>query len=89
MLIDSDKESSDIKMSEEFEENPTMKDVSENSIELPSEDYPEFGPKIVKEVLEKLDQEGLDTLAAAAIENSKEEKEEKNVSIRKRECSTP
>lgn len=63
MLIENDKKSGELEIFEEFEENPVMQDISENSIELPSEDYPEFALEIVKEELEKLDQEGLDTLA--------------------------
>ena len=77
-----------IEMFKEFEENHAMLDISENFVELPSENYPKFRPKIVKELLEKLDQEGLDKLAAVAIESSKEEKEEKYIVIRKGGCST-
>ena len=66
-----------------------MKDIGENSIEFPSEDYPEFRPKIVKEVIEKLDQEGLDTLAIVATKSNREENVVTKVVMRKRECSTP
>ena len=84
VLIDIDKESDELKMFEEFEENPSMQDISENSVELPSEDYLEFRPKIVKDVLEKLDQEGFDTLVAIAKESNKEEKKETTIVIRKK-----
>ncbi len=53
-------------MLEEFEENLTMQDIGENFVELPSENYPEFRLEIIKEVLERLDQEGLDTLVVVA-----------------------
>lgn len=85
VLIDSDKEYGELEVSEEFEENPDMQDIGENTAEFPSEDYPEFRLKIVKEVIEKLDQEGLDTLAT---ESSREENVVTIIVMRKGEFST-
>ena len=75
VLINSDKEFDEIEMSKEFEEDIAMQEISENSAKLPLENFPKFRPKLVIEVLKKLDREGLDTLAIVAIEYSRKLKE--------------
>ena len=65
-----------------------MQDIGENSIEFPLEDYLEFRQEVVDKVIEKLNQDGLDTLAIVATESSKEENVVTTIFIREGECST-
>lgn len=50
-----------------------MWDIGENPEDLPSEDYPKFRKEIVEEVMEKFNQDGLDTLATTEAKFTKEE----------------
>ena len=47
-----------------------MQDISSDSKDFPSKDYPKFRNEIIEEVLEKLNHDGLEMLAKEVAESS-------------------
>ena len=89
VLVDIDKESNKLEASDKFVESPIIKDTGENLEDLPFKNYLEFRQEIVEEVMEKCNQDGLDTLATIAGESSKKENMVTIIIISEGECSTP